>query len=259
MTTNRPRSARRLALNGLGGIQIRLGWEANGDWFPWTAVGKSAEEWKQCYTRVALAMKSTAPELSFCWSMGKKGRIDVRTIFPDEAPISAICLSHYDDPYDRFGYETHNGGPWGLRAWLDLARAKGVKLALGEWGVGRAGDNPQYIQDMHDFLVEAGDTIAYESYFNTGVYPLFPADQNQSRARSIRSCSSRTAYAAETGAGPSCSSCNVSLLAHKLSTNSRRSRMTGVGNLGPVAELMVYLAVAIAVSATMFAMLNWLF
>ena len=55
---------------------------------------------------------------------------------------------------------------------------KGVKLALGEWGVGRAGDNPQYIQDMHDFLVEAGDTIAYESYFNTGVYRLFPADQN---------------------------------------------------------------------------------
>ena len=69
--------ARRLVLNGLGGIQIRLGWEANGDWYPWTAVGKPADQWKQCYTRVALAMKAAAQvlksDLTFCWSMGKKG------------------------------------------------------------------------------------------------------------------------------------------------------------------------------------------
>ena len=35
--------------------------------------------------------------------------------------------------------------------------------------------------------------------------------------------------------------------------------MTRVGILGPMAELMLYLTVAIAVSATMFAMLGWLF
>ena len=65
--------ARRLVLNGLGGIQIRLGWEANGDWFPWTAVGKSAEEWKQCYTRVALAMKSAAARAELLLEHGQEG------------------------------------------------------------------------------------------------------------------------------------------------------------------------------------------
>ena len=126
----------------------------------------------------ANAMRAAAPNLRFCWSMGKKGRIDVRTIWPDGAPITSICLSHYDDAYDRFGYETHSGGPWGLRAWLALARDKGRKLAFGEWGVGRTGDNPQYIQDMHNFLVEAGTSIAYELYFNTGQYQLYPVSRN---------------------------------------------------------------------------------
>lgn len=170
--------ASRLAANGAGDAEIRLGWEANGDWYPWTAAGKPADQWKQCFTRVANAMRSAAPNLRIAWHMGKKGRIDVRTIYPDGAPITHISLSHYDDAYDRFGYETYLGGPWGLRAWLSFARSKGKKLAIGEWGVGRAGDNPQYIQDMYNFLKEAGSSIAHESYFNTGEYQLYPVGRN---------------------------------------------------------------------------------
>jgi hypothetical protein len=145
---------------------------------PSTASTTESEQWKACFTRVANAMKAAGPNLRICWSMAKKGRIDVRTIWPDGAPITNICLSHYDDAYDRFGTETYLGGPWGLRAWLSFARGKGRKLAFGEWGVGRAGDNPQYIQDMHDFLVEAGDGIAHEAYFNTGDKQLYPVGEN---------------------------------------------------------------------------------
>ena len=44
--------ARRLAANGVGDAEIRLGWEASGDWFPWSAAGKPADQWKACFTRV---------------------------------------------------------------------------------------------------------------------------------------------------------------------------------------------------------------
>ncbi|HEX6016101.1 MAG TPA: hypothetical protein VFY87_30720, partial [Geminicoccaceae bacterium] len=98
--------ARRLSGNGVGDAEIRLGWEANGDWFPWTAVGKPADQWKQCFTRAASAFKSVNGAFRIAWSMGKKGRIDVRTIYPTGAPITNVCLSHYDDPNDRFGTET---------------------------------------------------------------------------------------------------------------------------------------------------------
>jgi beta-mannanase len=166
--------ARRLANNGVGNAEIRLGWEASGDWFPWSAAGKSPDQWKTCFTRVAKAMKSGAPKLRIGWFVAKKGRIDVRTIYPAGAPISVIGISHYDDAQARFGNETFKGGPWGLRAFLKFAQSKGKKLAIGEWGVGRRGDNPDYVRKMHAFLKEAGNGVAHEAYFNTGKYQLYP-------------------------------------------------------------------------------------
>src|SRR5689334_23824850 len=74
--------ARRLAANGAGDAEIRLGWEGSGDWFPWSAAGKPPEQWKSCFTRVAKAMKAGAPKLRIGWFMAKKGRVDVRTIYP---------------------------------------------------------------------------------------------------------------------------------------------------------------------------------
>jgi hypothetical protein len=150
--------ARRLAANGAGDAEIRLGWE----------------QWKSCFTRIAKAMKAAAPKLRIGWFMAKKGRVDVRTIYPADAPITNIGVSHYDDEQARFGDETYLGGPWGLRAWVNFARSKGKKFAIGEWGVGRRGDNPHYIQNMHDFLQWAGDSVAHEAYFNTSEYQLYP-------------------------------------------------------------------------------------
>jgi hypothetical protein len=170
--------ARRLRENGVGDAEIRLGWEASGDWFAWTAVGKSPTDWKNCFTRVAKAMKAEAPNLRIAWHMAKKGRIDARTIYPDGAPITNIGVSHYDDGEDRFGLETYNGGPWGLKAWCQFAVSKGKKFEISEWGVGRNGDNPQYIQDMFNFLQWAGNSIAHEAYFNSSKYQLYPIGPN---------------------------------------------------------------------------------
>lgn len=165
----------RLAANGVGDVELRLGWEASNPNFPWTAVGKPADQWKACFTNAARAIKAGAPNVRIAWHMAKKGKIDVNTIWPEDAPITNIGVSHYDDPYARFGTETaKNGSPWGLRAWLAFARSKGKKLELAEWGVGRNGDNPAYIERMHEFFREAGDDLAHEGYFNAGSYRLYP-------------------------------------------------------------------------------------
>jgi hypothetical protein len=107
--------------------------------------------------------------------MAKKGRLDVRVLWPNDASsISGICLSHYDDAYDRIWDELYKGGPWGLRAWLKFAQDRKMRIGFGEWGVGRDGDNPQYIQDMYDFFKEAGSDLSHEAYNNSGKYQLFP-------------------------------------------------------------------------------------
>lgn len=167
----------RLAANGVGDAEVRLGWEANNRSYPWTAVDRPADQWKACFTNAAEAIKAGGPDLRVAWHMAKKGKIDVNTIWPQGAPITNVGVSHYDDDWARFGNETVNGSPWGLRAWLAFAKAKGRKLEVAEWGVGRVGDNPDYIQATHDFFRDAGADLAHEGYLNCGSgYGLYPSD-----------------------------------------------------------------------------------
>lgn len=163
----------RLRANGVGDAEIRLGWEASNAGYPWTAVGKSATQWKDCFTSAAKALKAGSPSLRIAWHMAKVGKINVNTIWPADAPITNIGVSHYDDPWARFGMETENGSPAGLRAWLAFARSKGKRLELAEWGVGRRGDNPAYIESMYDFFRSAGDGLAHEGYLNGNGHELY--------------------------------------------------------------------------------------
>jgi hypothetical protein len=179
----------RLVANGVGDAELRLGWEPNSRDKPWTAAGKPPEQWKACFANAARALKGAGPNLRIAWHMNKKApRVDVNTIWPAEVAslITNIGVSHYDDEYARFGTETHNNSPWGLRAWLAFARGKGKKLELAEWGVGRRGDRPEYIQGMHDFLHDAGDGIAHEGYFNAGCCTLYPSTNKPRSAARYR-------------------------------------------------------------------------
>ena len=163
-----------LRSSGVGDAEIRLGWEANNAGYPWTAVGKSATQWKNCFTSAANALKAGSPALRIAWHMAKKGKMNAKTIWPEGAPITNVGVSHYDDDEARFGMETAYGdSPWGLGAWLAFARAKGKKLELAEWGVGRRGDNPDYISKMYDFFRGAGSTLAHEGYLNGNGHELY--------------------------------------------------------------------------------------
>jgi hypothetical protein len=170
--------ARRLVANGVGNAEIRLGWEGNGDWFPWAAAGTDPANWRACFVNAARAFKSVSSNFRIAWSMSKKGRLDVRKLWPagNADLISNICLSVYADPWVRWGQETYEGGPYGLRAWLDFAKAKGKKLCIGEWGVGLHGDDPAFVQKMHDFLTYAMTTgaFAHEGYWNNAKGRLYP-------------------------------------------------------------------------------------
>jgi hypothetical protein len=176
----------RLAANGLGDAELRLGWEPGSTDRPWHAVNRPADQWKACFANAARAIKGAAPGIRIAWHMNKKGHVNVHTIWPDAVAglITNVGVSHYDDAYARFGTEMHNNSPWGLRAWLSFAQGKGKKLEMAEWGVGRLGDRPEYVQAMHDFLEEAGDGIAHEGYFNAANKRLYPTtDLPESAAR----------------------------------------------------------------------------
>lgn len=75
---------------------------------------------------------------------------------------------------------TSKGEPQGIRAWLDFAKSKNKKFAIGEWGVWsehymtatgarptyEGWDNPVFIRGFLNFMRDNAADIAYESYFN---------------------------------------------------------------------------------------------
>ena len=68
------------------------------------------------------------------------------------SPISASATTTTLRPAS--GRRPPSGSPWGLRAWLAYIKGKGKKLEMAEWGVGRDGDDPAYIQNMTNFSVK---------------------------------------------------------------------------------------------------------
>ena len=45
-------------------------------------------------------------------------------------------------------------------------------MSYPEWGVGNFGDNPFFIQQMHDWFMKNEDSIAYAAYFDVdGAWP----------------------------------------------------------------------------------------
>ncbi len=45
-------------------------------------------------------------------------------------------------------------------------------MSYPEWGVGQAGDNPYFVQQMHNWFVDNAGQIAYACYFDVdGAWP----------------------------------------------------------------------------------------
>ena len=190
--------AQNLAAARLGNAVIRIGWEANGDWYPWSAIGQT-ETYKACFARIAGIFKSVSPDFQIEWTMDKRGRVlPVSQLYPGDDVVDIIGVDLYDRyptmptqaAWDRQLDRTLAGGPYGLGAWMSFARSHSKPLAVPEWGInngyalggtmGVAGDDANFVANMHAFFKANADNLAYENYFNCNQsnvgerYPLYP-------------------------------------------------------------------------------------
>jgi hypothetical protein len=173
---------------------VRLGWEANGNWYAWNADNAaSPTEWIQCFRHEAQALKSTAPGVRIDWNMNADTKTPSTShnpadLYPGDDVVDIVGVDFYDNwPALKTDadWSSHfldsmwgpTGGPKGLGAWLAFARAHHRPLSVPEWGIvhgadparcGCGGDNPVYVRHMHDFFAQNAQAIAYEAYFNLG-------------------------------------------------------------------------------------------
>jgi hypothetical protein len=187
-----------LVRGGYPNAIIRLGWEFDGDWMPWSALGNEAL-WVKAYRHVHDVMRSVSQRFEFDWN-GDPGYLQHETAaYPG------------DDYVDIIGYDVYDqtaGIPWNpsTRSWVDpraawnsflpklrwqrdFAVAHGKRVSYPEWALSGingkvtanvGGDDPTFIQGMYDWMNSlpafGPGSLAYSSYFNADADSLHRID-----------------------------------------------------------------------------------
>ncbi len=191
-------------------VILRLGWEFNGNWYAWSA-GDDPASWVQFWRQIVDAMRSVdgAGNLVFCWNPNNgSSSCDATAAYPGDDYVDVIAIDSYDQCWlaDTYPYPPDAGAQqilarqqraWeqdicgnsrGLRFWADFARDHNKPFAIAEWGVfqrkdGHGGlDNPYYIEQMHEFIMDPQNNIVFHCYFDVeagdGQHQLSPGDDH---------------------------------------------------------------------------------
>jgi hypothetical protein len=168
--------AQLLVAKGEGDAVLRLGWEFNGNWFRWAASSDPAAfigYWRQIVTTMR-AVPGANFKFDWCPNGGPTDMPADRA-YPGDAYVDYIGMDFYDagwaegwqDPAKR--WTSNLTQPFGLQWQRDFAAAHDKPMSYGEWGLWvrddghGGGDDPYFIQKMHDWIMT--NDVAYAIYF----------------------------------------------------------------------------------------------
>ncbi|MBI0433541.1 glycosyl hydrolase [Roseomonas sp. KE0001] len=121
-------------------INIRVGWELNGDWFPWSAIGHE-QEYIGAFRQFVDTFRSVSDRFVFEWNVNEAwAGIDPATAYPGNDYVDIIGMDVYwntaywgEDPY--YAWQNLLTQQFGMQWHQDFADAMGKPTAYSEWGV----------------------------------------------------------------------------------------------------------------------------
>lgn len=153
--------AQRLVAAGAGDTVIVLGWEMNGDTYS-GRCGPDPQAWQSYWQRIVTTMRQVpgaAFRFDFAPSRGEDA-VAWPQCYPGDRYVDIIGMDTYDqDPGTTF--QDYIDQPYGLKFQVEFAAAHGKPVSYPEWGLFRRGDDPAFIQGMHDWI--ATHDVVYET------------------------------------------------------------------------------------------------
>ncbi len=176
---------------GEGNAVLRLGWEFNGNWYPWSVTDATdAANFAAYFRNIVTSMRSVPGQaFRFVWnpdSGGSFGSYTPEEAYPGNAYVDAIGLDVYDQcwsspstPQNAWTEALTSG--WSLDWLAGFAAAEGRPMVFPEWGVMAGGDgygmgdDPYFIDQFGTWIVQ--HDVAWTAYFNydasDGAHDLF--------------------------------------------------------------------------------------
>jgi Glycosyl hydrolase family 26 len=170
--------AQGLVAGGDGSSTIRLGWEGNGNWYPWYG-GNNPSAFVGAWRQAVNSMRSVAgAHFTFDFNISL-GAANPAPMYPGDSYVDIIGADLYDYSWASNFPATDHTAVWnqlltmqyGLNWLTSFAGSHGKRMSLPEWGLSyrcddnhAGGDDPYFIQQVHNWV--SSHNVAYESYFN---------------------------------------------------------------------------------------------
>ena len=108
--------ARNLVTEGRGRSIVRIGWEANGDWFRWNATARTAPQYVAAFRHIVGVLRSVAPDLVIDFDIscgvplrGQKDHLAALTeLYPGDDVVDIVGC----DTYDWYNTKAQNEVTW---------------------------------------------------------------------------------------------------------------------------------------------------
>jgi Glycosyl hydrolase family 26 len=179
--------AQNLVAGGFGSSYIRLGWEFQGGWFPWSICNSDGQkDFVAAFRNIVTSMRSVSgANFQFIWNPDDSADTScsgqLEDYYPGDSYVNMVAL----DVYDMNGAEDTdsarwtdmlngvNAGGWTATApqsingqsfkgyglnWLDaFANEHGKEIGLPEWGLWSSdndggGDDPYFVNEMASWI-----------------------------------------------------------------------------------------------------------
>jgi hypothetical protein len=157
---------------------LRLGWEPNGSWYPWSTENQPTlvAAYRSAFSHAVTALRSVLKQrvqFDLCINSGTDGATAAADHFPGAAYVDIIGLDHFDwfpGSVSDAAWAQQNGAP-SFAETAALARRYGKRWSLDEWACSDvashgAGDNPAFIQRVFDELRSLGPLVSHDCYFD---------------------------------------------------------------------------------------------
>lgn len=173
------RNAQLLAQTHAGVIDVRTGWEMNGDWFHWNAI-KNPDDFIAAFRRFVTVYRSVSDRfrIEWCPNIGTQG-IDPERCYPGDEYVDVVGIDWYYKPAGQgdaaagFSDSTDPVAAWnrmvsmprGLQWHRDFALARNKPVAFAEWGV--MGDNAgPIIRLFAEWIASAPTPVIYQNFWD---------------------------------------------------------------------------------------------
>lgn len=164
-------------------VDLRIGWEMNGDWYPWSLGGDGTNQTPANYVatfrRLALMVRGNCPNIAITWNpnFDREGM----DWYPGDDVVDIIGSDIYvNSAYFADNFDFFRTAPCGLD-WLEnMAVTRNKKLAIPEWATNY--NTANFVEPFAQWLRERASLVAYHAFWDSndafpGAFADYPVVQ----------------------------------------------------------------------------------